>query len=533
MSRRSLFGAAVWVMLAAELALVWSHRYFPSQDGPIHLELSWLIDRLVSAEPGVLGRYFHLDLGPEPNLAVYPLLLLLRWLVPLWAVDKIFISLYYVAWILGMRSLLGSLGQLQRVPELVVAGFALAPNFLLHMGFWNFSLGFAFALSSVGFAWRRRVETPPAGHLAIGLLLLVTALFHIVALGTALIVLGCLHAAEAMSAERPLRLRWLDLARRARNTVLVALPALLLTVSFLGRAGGTPVVWWSFRRRLEYFLRGEALVSFHRQELLFSTLLAGALGMAVLLCLLIRSRTGRQPERYGWLLALAVLTGCYFALPNGLAHGGYLNQRLLLGVLVAALGVVAAAPERRTLHLLLGVVALCAWAGQHRLHWVRYGQINRGLSAFVAVAPQVPVGSTMVAVAPHRFLDRRLRALGFRVRPFQHAGSYVAMARGAVNLADSLAHQTYFPVRYRESMDPYVHLVEDPDVEELKGKLDFARFNRGQRRCEVVYLFARPAAMRKMPRLTELYELTRSGSQPYPWSLYRLRPVSGAGRSPS
>ena len=55
------------VLLLAHLAPIWFFDYFPSQDGPVHLENANILLNYGSENCPVLGEYYLLNYEPNPN----------------------------------------------------------------------------------------------------------------------------------------------------------------------------------------------------------------------------------------------------------------------------------------------------------------------------------------------------------------------------------------------------------------------------------------------------------------------------------
>src|SRR5947207_340100 len=95
---------ALWAALyALQLAPVWGLRYFPSQDGPSHLENANILLLLRRPELPVFRDYFAVNRGPTPNwLGHVALAGLIRISSPLPA-EKILLTLYILTLPLAVR----------------------------------------------------------------------------------------------------------------------------------------------------------------------------------------------------------------------------------------------------------------------------------------------------------------------------------------------------------------------------------------------------------------------------------------------
>jgi hypothetical protein len=168
------------------------------------------------------------------------------------------------------------------------------------------------------------------------------------------------------------------------------------------------------------------------------------------------------------------------------------------------------------------------------LHAMAYRRLSEHLDEYVSVKAEIAPDST---VLPLSFVDdpRRLRdpsLSGFKIRPFEHALGYLAVSRPLVNLAEYQADQGYFPIRYRDDVDPYRVLVpEEGLVEEALERIDWRAYERRGGRVDYVLLWGRsatepwPGQAAFDARLEEDYELVFTSQPLGLGELYRRRPA--------
>lgn len=461
---RSVEGPLFALLIVLHLLPLWLFPFFPSQDGPSHQGVTAILRQISTPEGAPLRELFAENRGALPNVFVFWLLAKGFGFASIPLAEKLLLSLYVLLLPLALRYAV--LGVDRRAAPLSWLAFPFLYNFLLHMGFYNFCVSLAAFLFAVGFAWRYRERLTFAPTLGLALFVTWVYLCHPVTLVATVATLGSLalwqlwiERRAATGAEGGL-LR--HAARRLLPPLLASLPALLLMASFVAARAGSKVEGLPLAVRAKHLAGLYTLASLDRRT---AFLAAGtSLLLLVLTALAWRDRArkgdkgGLRPGD-GFLAAIGVLLAAYFLAPSQMSGGGFIVHRLNLFpflVLILWLATCELSPRRRLLVqtaaalLSLGFLALFARA---------YFRLDRGLAEIAAVGRSVEAGRTLLYLSyAHQGIDPRGEPLVFRTRPFVHAGSAVAAARGAVDLALYEANEDYFPVVYRPERNPYTHL---------------------------------------------------------------------------
>src|SRR5437667_8834814 len=186
MSRRAelVLWAALFVV---HLAPVWGFRYFPTQDGPSHLENANILLLLDRPDLPVFKEYFAINRKPTPNwlghLALAGLILISS---PLLA-DKILLTGYVLALPLAVRYAFRA-ARPESAP-LAVLSFPFLYNCLLHYGFYNFCLSIVLFFVVIGYWLGRKTHIGWRDTAALGIILLALYGSHVVSWGLALLAL--------------------------------------------------------------------------------------------------------------------------------------------------------------------------------------------------------------------------------------------------------------------------------------------------------------------------------------------------------
>jgi hypothetical protein len=508
-----------------QAVVVWSTRYFPSADGPAHVEGAAALLRLWSDEGGLVPRFY--ELGPlQPNWTGHALLALLQLLVPGWLAEKALLTAYVALLPLSCRYALGAVPGSSPWLALLVA--PLTFNWLLYMGFYNFCLALPLAFVLVGFwlrASRQKLDRRRASLL--GGLALLTGLTHPVPLLVAfgVILLLALARPEGVG------------ARGLAGSLLPFLPILVvLVLSLGGRPGaGVDAAWgtdraaavWAYMRTLGVL---EAFTTAVRAPAaatagLFAAAAAAALGAKV---------WGRRFSRWdALLLPVLGITALALVAPAHVAGGAFMTPRLVLFPFLLLPLWLATAPWPRLVPIGLGLGAalLAVW-----VQLVSYPEHRRradALAEFASAGAAVRPHATLLALSYD--LSRPPDMLTSGVDVFVHAGGYIAAERRGLNLSNYEGHSGHFPLRFRAEMDPYRWLGVGGGLEGLPPCVDLDAFHRRTGvAVDYVYTWGRrpddrhPCTLSLGAQLDASFDLVHTTSPRGLGHLYRRRPHAAA-----
>lgn len=447
-------------LLALHVLPIWAVRYFPTQDGPLHVEN--VLALLNHASPLLRGWYLA-NWGAQPNWLTQALL------APLLAVsspvvaEKLVLTGYTLLLPLSFRA---ALPRGERGWWAALAAFPFVHAYPFHMGFWNFCYGLALALLAAGFWVRTRGRLGPGRFAILAVLSVLLYLAHSVAFAGALVAVGsvlAVRAGLALSRARrhPARRHRILSAygRRAAGAALAAAPGLVLLGAWLLEhrdrvSERIPLLELAARLATAY-----ALVSIDRRELLLSVAVSLVLFVATVHLVLARAARGRRVRPHdGWLVAAAAFAALFFAIPDVIAAGAHVSDRLALFALLSVAawigsGAAAPLPAVRRASVALAVIAVGALA----VRLDKQVELSRYLDEYVSAKEVLGEDPVLLplALSPHGPRDQNGRRLGYRVKPFVHAAGWIVAERGGVDLENSQANTDHCPVRFPDDRNPF------------------------------------------------------------------------------
>jgi len=167
---------------------VLSHHFFPTLDGPAHLYNANLINHML-LHPD-FDSFLQFNPEPVPNWTGHILLCFFKWFLPGNLAEKLLLILYFIGLPYAFRSLIKSAKGYIWLSYLI---FPFTYNYLLSLGFYNFSLGIIGLLIVLSF-WIRNHETITASIkkiVILNILLILIYFSHVMMFSITLLAVVC------------------------------------------------------------------------------------------------------------------------------------------------------------------------------------------------------------------------------------------------------------------------------------------------------------------------------------------------------
>ncbi len=345
------------------------------------------------------------------------------------------------------------------------------------MGFYGFSLSLSLFLLTVGL-WLRRAEKGGwRVASALGGLSLLLYFAHPIGLLAAWISIAAISLGRGGAV----------IARAA----IASLPTAALSLWYAAQERGGSSGMAPFGPALRRLVTADTLVPFDDswRWLAWTTVAL----FAVLLVVRVAERR-RDPQDL-WLGVLGLLVGLYFIMPDTTAGGSFISARLaLICFFPAMMWLASGSGSRAVRRLTVTGAVLIALAGAAQ-QAATATAISARIDAIAQVGASVEPGSTVLTLT----LDYTPGSS--KSRPMLHAGGYVTSARRAIALDSYQAACGLFPVRYRESVDPFPTLLGLERPYDTPRKVDPDRY---PGRVDYVLILGRDESAPWWPELAEV-----------------------------
>ncbi len=469
------------LLILIHLFPLWYFDYFPSQDGPAHLNNANVIRAYNLPESTHFRQYYQLSSHPEPNWSGHLILAGLTWVVPPLLAEKILLSVYVLLFPLLLRYAL-----VQVRPDagfLAILVFPFIYGYPLHLGLYNFSLGMALLFLPLGYVIKHGERFTPRRTVVLALMLIVLYFSHFIDLLAAGLAIGVLTlwrlAAEWIRRRQrgeatSLKEFWQLVKEIALGPLVALLPPALLAVAFLERQGAGHVVGNSLKELVLSAAGLFSLVSFHPREQYCTWPLAAIffiVAATIFLARLIRRELGLKD---GLLAAAAAFGLVYLLAPAKMSGGAVINERLMLFPFLMLILWFGTAVWRGAGRIGLQAAVTLITLALFGMHLQDYARVNDYLDEYLSGSELIEPQSTLLALSfSHQGHTPQGQVLSGRFGPFIHASGYIAAQRSVVDLKNYEATTGHFPVIYRPELDPYTHIGVNHGLERQPPAVNF------------------------------------------------------------
>jgi hypothetical protein len=453
--------------VAAEIALVLGIPLSGMVDGGLHLNgATTLRDAVFGLEP-LDAAYLEWFPVPVPNLLPELLLAALTKIVaPGWA-ERALILGYVVALPLAMVYAVRSVRR--DADWLALVALPLTFSFSLHYGFYNFCFSVVMFLVTAGYAVRCFPALNKGRVAALGLLLTVTYLTHIVGFVEALLFVAILSTFRL----------GLDPARRNRlwlPATIIVIGAVALLAFLAGTDSLRPSGFDSKPREIKETLALTwGLKTYSSLELIPILILATLLlGLLVTITVyrrpLLRWRQGDDVLVFTMIAFLAIVVA-----PAGIESGGsFVTQRLALFPILGFVLWTASQPIPQRWLCLVGVGFIVVAAALAAIRLPVYEDLRRAVDDFMTSTPCIAENSTMIQATlalPHIETGR--------IDPLSGETSRVAAETAGLDLGNVEWSVPYYVLRFREDRDPYNKIPRIPGaIEAIPPSFDLRGYEK-------------------------------------------------------
>ena len=341
-----------------------------------------------------------------------------------------------------------------------------AYSFTFHMGFYSFSYGISTALLMVGYWWRSLGHWSWSRQLGMALIAVLAFYVHVfpmLVIGFFMVPIAALRLFEAVRDKGlPTMLR-----RELLPQVIAFLPALLLVAEFMLSRQTEVINDRPLAVRIAHLGALSYLISYNRIELIGSVLVAGSLGLMSLLAL--RHPDVRRDGHYWALLGgvLAVLllfltmSETELVTSNGMRGGGFMIRRTQpVLYLVLLLWLAWSFDDARWRPRAVAIGAVLCVLGMV-LRWPAYTDVREQMREYDFAAEHLQRHETVLAL--NAFQGGTLDATSSKplvefADPFRHHVTRLATRRDAFSINNYEAVMGYFPLIYRDHVNPWLSL---------------------------------------------------------------------------
>lgn len=457
-------------MIVAHLIPLWAFRYFPSQDGPAHLENAAIVREYHDPARTAFRAYYVFNQRFTPNWAGHLALAGLVSVMPPLVAEKVFLSGYVILLPVAVRYAVAAVGRDSGF--LALLGFPFVYNYLLHMGFYTFSYSLAMFFFVSGYWLKHRQRFGLRETVTLAMLSLLLYFCHIVSTVTAFLEI-VLMTGWLLFPDLARQMRRRRSARQSLPTVTTLLrplyalvPTCLLAAMFLVRNQQSRLSWEDkppLKTMLKELVSLHSLVSYEEQEVWAARAVVCLFGGIIAYLLVSRRVPLRLTFWNGFALVVAMYIVIYLAGPSAVSSGSYIHERMSLYpflVLILWFAAQSYGPVARRSIQALAIAASGVLLG---LHSAAYGRLDGYITEYLSAIPHIAPNTTLLPISFSRVNAPDGRPISLRIDVFLNEAGYIAVERHVVDLGNYEASQTpFFPTVFRPSLNPGVQLHYAP-----------------------------------------------------------------------
>lgn len=443
---------------------VWSPSILLSGDGPCHVHNVHILDELLThGKDSFFARFYTINTNPQANWLSHGILLALMQFFSAAISEKILVSVILFLFLGG--SYLWAQG-FHSVKKGILPGiFMLVCQITLARGFYNFSIGVALF---PWFLWAHQ-KFQQEGHWKNGFVLTIISLILFLAHPVA-------YALSVLTATCQMITLWFshfkfsfstDYRRRGILTFLLHVPLLVALLFFTSSQQTMPyhfVKNWDFLQRL--LIKGTSFQCYSTQEVwvLFPFMLIILLSIFTLLIVRIRGEK-KLKSHDGLLLSIPFYLLMYLFVPTDYACQ-LLEPRLQVYIVLILFYWLNVELVSKTFIKLLRVIFFGMMLALFVIRFPVIQQQDAAMKEWMTLDTWLPEHAL---VLPLNFkqsgIDEKGQDINNRSDIFIHAADYLGVRKNLLLLDNYEAHLSWFPLRFKEAINPYLHLCSNASIE--------------------------------------------------------------------
>ena len=476
------------------LVPLWLLASLPTQDGPSHQSMAFLMRAYDQPAGRIFHDYFVRTPGVSPNALIFVAMADLLRFVSTTTAEKLVLSAYVVLLPVSYRYALRSVA-----PSGTRLSFLVFPfiySWPLNMGFLNFCLSLGAFFFALGFWWRHEEQWRARDGVILGILSLAAYLCHVVSFVMLLGIVAFVIVTQRLWSRNT------ESTRQTRAGPLWSfVPGLLLVIAFAIRQTDMPMSTMPLKTKVRTLVMLDSLVSLDPYSVLWAAILAATIAASAAV-LLVRRLRARGP--YGHdsaLLAVVAALVAYAVAPAETSGGAFLVERLCLYVFLLAGLWVATCPLSGRTRTALAIIFVMASLGQLQMFLPRWRILDGALLEAARAGDQINAGSTVLClVYSGHGTGPDGQEMAFRVRPFLHVCGTMAATKPVVDLLSYEANSRLFPMMFRPDRNPYDVIGSQSDLERQIPRTTFLTYSaRTGGRIDYVLLWQFDQAPRHHP----------------------------------
>ncbi len=450
------------------LLQIWLPEYYLTGDGPCHVNNAKILHDLWSNQnTDFYNRFFTVQYQPNPNWLSSVVIALLLFLVSGAIAEKIFLSIYVLLYLFGFLLLLKKISGQTSYWLLII--FAFVFNHVLSKGFYNYAFSVAFYFWVV-WSWIRLLEKRNIPNALLFVFFNFLAFFtHLLAFTFSTFTCAMLAISFALADAngdwknkfvRPLLI----------NGVLLGLlisPFLILMRWFTENQGGLQLRLGIYPHRLKELIKFSYLTNIDSGETIWVTV-TGICFIAFFLIASLIYIQSKSTNKFSGLLPSLIFAAfvCLFFPEDFLGRLILISMRVQLFVFISLACCIAYMLPAGKIKNAAGIMVFICFLALSIVRIPVRQSASRAALDITSCAKFIQPNSV---VLPLNFsfngIDERGNQIADKNWLFVHPAQYIGAEKPLIILDNYEANMGYFPLVWKENVNPYFHLSQFEGIE--------------------------------------------------------------------
>ncbi len=456
---------------------VWLPAYYLTGDGPCHVYNARILhDLWIGKDNSFYFRFYEVSHQPDPNWLSSIVIAALMFVVKGVMAEKVYLTIYVALYVSGFFLLLKKISNNAPYWPLVI--FVFVFTHALSKGFYNFSFSIAFYFWVV-WAWLRFLDRSTVVKGLLFLLFVALAFFtHLLSFAFSVFTCAALVVSYAIAKEREGERPGIFFLRYAGWLALLVAPFLALMIAFTEKQGGLQLHLGLHKDRIKDLLEFRYIINMDLAEKPY-TILAGVV-LLILLAIsgIVYLRRLRINKYDGFIVSLLLVVFVYFCFPEEfLGRLILISLRVQLFVFIMAVCCISYLLPSAKVRNGAGVALFGCFAALGIIRLACLQRAAEGVADYTSALSYIKPHSV---VLPLDFCpngrDKNGQYIADANWLFSHASEYMGAEKPMIILDNYEANMGYFPLSWKEGVNPYHHLSTGNGIEGQPPGADIAGY---------------------------------------------------------
>ena len=415
---------------------IFCYDFFVTNDGPAHVFNANIISHYFGKYYQNITALFTFNTSIEPNWIGHIILIIFKLFFSGAFSEKLLVSLILITFPISIRNLVININKKNAIIAWLSIPFAY--NFMLGLGFYNFTIGLVLLFFAMGYSVKTIFEFK-------GKYLFVILIYSILLYFSHLIVYGLFLVFYTMG----IFLKRKETLKSIVQFVVLQLPLLLISIFFmLSHTKGETFDSLGFSFLFDWLIKARPLLVYNENSEAWFGYTVNSITILILVSGIFftianKNKLQKQPNFILFLTLTIAMLLLYFIVPNELVSGGFLNIRMLLLFNLFLIVLISFFDYKKDFLMLPIIVLITATIYQQKYKFTEIKVMSEDAKEITSVVKYLKEGKNLI---PLNYCTNWLHT---------NLSNYIAADKLILLLDNYEANTVHFPLKWVPDAHPY------------------------------------------------------------------------------